>query len=434
MNSSDQYQALVKELLSWQAEIAEKDRTAKKVPCYEEYPPIREFKEITLSDKPALQKLQKIATKPTNKSGTKEKVDLPLKETKDKEKRKLEAIGEKDRGNEHFKKGEYEQAIQYYSRSIELDPLNAVFPINRAMAYLKLQRYPEAEKDCTLGLGIDPNNLKALWRRGIARRHMAKLSEAKQDLEKALKIEASNQAVKNELRLTTEALKSQKKPNDPPKTKAPRRRLEIEEIDADDDDMITPLNTKYTPRKEASPTTEAPHEQKPEIKSAIQAPALKPEPIKPTPPPTVVHAVDTPPREAEKPMPQFVPPKTTLEFERQWKTYRNDSDKLYHYFKCIAPANYSAIFKSSLESSYMTKIIELLKTYYIKSEPPSLIVEVLKNLSQVKRFDMIMMFMSSADKKTLEEVFRFLAEPAHAITPEDLRPLIKAYKVNVPLE
>jgi len=39
-----------------------------------------------------------------------------------------------------FKKGNYKRAIQYYTKSMELDPTNPVFPLNRAMAYLKLEK------------------------------------------------------------------------------------------------------------------------------------------------------------------------------------------------------------------------------------------------------------------------------------------------------
>ncbi|KAK9712828.1 RNA polymerase II-associated protein 3 [Basidiobolus ranarum] len=464
MNNSDQYQTLVKQLLKWQEEIAEKDRLAKKVPCYEEYPPIREFKEITLADKPTVPKLKKIPTSVSDKTSDTETI-LPaegtekLKNAEEREKRKQSAVIEKNKGNEHFKKGEFAQAIQLYSKSIELDPLNAVFPINRAMVYLKLERYSEAEKDCTLGLGIDPSNIKALWRRGIARRHLGKLVEAKQDLEKALKIEATNQAVKTELSLIVKALNDHKssqenlknsneKVDSPKPTQpVPRRRLEIEEIDADDD-IITPVNTKYTPKTETPkmPSNSMPTEKSIDVvdaKDTTQMPSSKTD--KPAPSDQLKHAsikpkTSQPPEPlikdttivkevAVKPLPQFIPPKTTMEFERQWRTYRNDPVKLYHYFKSINPENYANIFKSSLESSYMTKILEILKSFYIESEPPSLIFDVLKYLSKVKRFDMIMMFMSPADKQTLQEVFHYLRDSDAAPTPEDLSSLAKVYKV-----
>ena len=43
-------------------------------------------------------------------------------------------------GNACFKLGEYESAVESYTKAMELDPHSAVMPANRAMAYLKLER------------------------------------------------------------------------------------------------------------------------------------------------------------------------------------------------------------------------------------------------------------------------------------------------------
>ena len=43
-------------------------------------------------------------------------------------------------GNELFKKGAYEAAVERYSVAMELDPTSAVLPANRALALLKLER------------------------------------------------------------------------------------------------------------------------------------------------------------------------------------------------------------------------------------------------------------------------------------------------------
>ena len=43
-------------------------------------------------------------------------------------------------GNQLFKEGKYEAAIERYTAAISLDPSSAVLPANRAMALLKLDR------------------------------------------------------------------------------------------------------------------------------------------------------------------------------------------------------------------------------------------------------------------------------------------------------
>lgn len=44
-------------------------------------------------------------------------------------------------GNACFQKQDFKAAITHYTKAIDFDPSNAVFFINRAMAYLKLQMY-----------------------------------------------------------------------------------------------------------------------------------------------------------------------------------------------------------------------------------------------------------------------------------------------------
>lgn len=111
------------------------------------------------------------------------------KETIQKEKAILESMEnaeqafiEKEKGNVCFKKGDYNRAITYYSKAIVLDPSNAVYYINRAMANLKLDKWTEVESDCERGIELDAKNVKAYWRRGIARRNLNKLADAKKGM------------------------------------------------------------------------------------------------------------------------------------------------------------------------------------------------------------------------------------------------------------
>jgi len=46
----------------------------------------------------------------------------------------------KAKGNEHFKRGEYREAINCYTSALEIDPKNAVLLSNRAFANFKIVR------------------------------------------------------------------------------------------------------------------------------------------------------------------------------------------------------------------------------------------------------------------------------------------------------
>jgi len=125
---------------------------------------------------------------------------------------KQEASAEKDRGNEHFKAGRYDQAIESYTRGIKADPTNAILPANRAMALLKKGRHKEAEADCTLAVSLDPTYVKAYQRRATARASLKDFAGAVKDFEKVLTLEPSNKQAKAEVcRLKTKMLDEEEK-------------------------------------------------------------------------------------------------------------------------------------------------------------------------------------------------------------------------------
>ncbi len=61
------------------------------------------------------------------------------------------------------------QAIDHYTKAVELDNTLASAYSNRAMAHLKLGQLTQAETDCNHTLLLQPDNVKALLRRASAR-------------------------------------------------------------------------------------------------------------------------------------------------------------------------------------------------------------------------------------------------------------------------
>ena len=47
----------------------------------------------------------------------------------------------KTQGNVCFQQGDYERAIEYYTKALSLDSSNASYYSNRAACYLKLKKY-----------------------------------------------------------------------------------------------------------------------------------------------------------------------------------------------------------------------------------------------------------------------------------------------------
>uniref|UniRef100_A0A8B9LJ88 Sperm associated antigen 1 n=1 Tax=Astyanax mexicanus TaxID=7994 RepID=A0A8B9LJ88_ASTMX len=66
---------------------------------------------------------------------------------------------EKDKGNEAFRAGDYEEAVTYYTRSVYIMPMTTAYN-NRAQAEIKLQRWYDVLSDCERVLQLEPHNTK----------------------------------------------------------------------------------------------------------------------------------------------------------------------------------------------------------------------------------------------------------------------------------
>lgn len=95
----------------------------------------------------------------------------------------------KTQGNQLMKEEKYEDAIQCYTKAMELDSANAVFPCNRAAAYSKLGNHQKAIEDCQKALSLDPNYGKAYGRMGLSYHNLNNLQKAKESYTKALELE-----------------------------------------------------------------------------------------------------------------------------------------------------------------------------------------------------------------------------------------------------
>jgi small glutamine-rich tetratricopeptide repeat-containing protein alpha len=60
----------------------------------------------------------------------------------------------------------YEEAIQSYTKAIELSPNNPIYYGNRAAAYSHLGQHVKAIEDCKRAIALDPKYAKAYSRLG----------------------------------------------------------------------------------------------------------------------------------------------------------------------------------------------------------------------------------------------------------------------------
>ncbi|XP_017360500.1 sperm-associated antigen 1 isoform X2 [Cebus imitator] len=142
------------------------------------------------------------------------------------------ATREKEKGNEAFNSGDYEEAVMYYTRSISVLPTVVAYN-NRAQAEIKLQNWNSAFQDCEKVLELEPGNIKALLRRATTYKHQNKLQEAIEDLSKVLDVEPDNDLAKKILSEVERDLKNSEAAS---KTQTKGKRMVIQEIENSEDE------------------------------------------------------------------------------------------------------------------------------------------------------------------------------------------------------
>ena len=93
-----------------------------------------------------------------------------------------------NRGCSYDNLGEYNKAISDYNVAIAIGPLNAVFYYNRGHSYDKLEEYDKAISDYTRAIELSPNNATAYNNRGSIYIVLGRTDEAISDFYKAIEL------------------------------------------------------------------------------------------------------------------------------------------------------------------------------------------------------------------------------------------------------
>jgi Tfp pilus assembly protein PilF len=127
----------------------------------------------------------------------------------------MDAVSLKEKGNEHFKNKEYEEAIAYYTKALDISAGNgdandrSIYYKNRAACYLKMSKYDMAMNDCLSSLKLTPNDSKSLYRYAQALEGVGKEAESLVQLKKLLSYDSKNkEAIEMARRLMTSLKRS----------------------------------------------------------------------------------------------------------------------------------------------------------------------------------------------------------------------------------
>jgi len=98
-----------------------------------------------------------------------------------------QAEEEKEKGNEAYKKKDFETALNHYNKANELDPKNMTYYTNRAAVYFEQKRWDDCIKECEKAIEIGRENKADYKLIAKAYARMGNVKTQEKDYENAIK-------------------------------------------------------------------------------------------------------------------------------------------------------------------------------------------------------------------------------------------------------
>eukprot|EP00595_Chromulina_sp_UTEXLB2642_P000360 CAMPEP_0196761234 /NCGR_PEP_ID=MMETSP1095-20130614/397_1 /TAXON_ID=96789 ORGANISM="Chromulina nebulosa, Strain UTEXLB2642" /NCGR_SAMPLE_ID=MMETSP1095 /ASSEMBLY_ACC=CAM_ASM_000446 /LENGTH=561 /DNA_ID=CAMNT_0042110499 /DNA_START=16 /DNA_END=1701 /DNA_ORIENTATION=- len=127
----------------------------------------------------------------------------------------MSASSFKDQGNKHLQAGEYDLAVEAYTKAISIDPSDHVFYSNRSAAYLSKGDSVNALNDAEKCIQVNPTWPKGYSRKGAALHALKRWDEAVASYESGLSIAPSDTGLKSGLSEVQKAKESSSRPQGP---------------------------------------------------------------------------------------------------------------------------------------------------------------------------------------------------------------------------
>jgi tetratricopeptide (TPR) repeat protein len=335
---------------------------------------------------------------------------LRKKNTKGEEEEEEEHVFLRERGNAHFKKGEFVEAERSYTKSLASKETAAALS-NRAMVRLKLGKAASAAKDCGRSVdlllfeaskdGEDRSKREALlvktWqRKGTAEMEMKMYREAAVSFENALRIEPESKTIREQRKAAVKKMETKD-----------TSKVKHEEVELRVKDFVDKKKQKH------EPTTEG---KKEELETPSPAASAK------------VRAMDaTEKKDEEEPVARRSEETSSIDvekvrkaiskldhddyeiqagpaFDKQWKLAANSWEKKCKVLRAVRAENVTKILAERLTGDLLGDIIVSVLTHWISEDDANDgPINWLAELTKTNRFSMASMLLSGAAKTNAAE-------------------------------
>lgn len=319
----------------------------------------------------------------------------------------------KDAGNVAFRERRYKDAVRHYTAAEGINPLSPVPPANRAMAHLKLSNYHGAKADASVALDlyhalpreVQPTSLpvKILLRRATANFELLLYALAAEDFAAVLELDSKNEPAKAQLKLLKEKFGVT-----PGRTAA----------------ASTAERGKGTSRK-IQLITESVNASVPERRQGVPAHVTDGSIQDET------ALVELPQNVMDTLVSRWsaVPPMSSLEFERVWKSLQNDqaaqAQYLIHTVGPVRIAN--GLFGEGLTPQQLEEVVTVLTIALERNRSDGRrVADILLAMTKVSRFNMLLMFLSPEEKVPVSALVNSLQK--HGVSAQHISLLKECYK------
>ena len=316
----------------------------------------------------------------------------------------------RERGNAHFKKGEFVEAERSYTKSLASKETAAALS-NRAMVRLKLGKAASAAKDCGRSVdllsfeasedGEDRSKREALlvktWqRKGTAEMEMKMYREAAVSFENALRIEPESKTIREQRKTAVKKMETKD-----------TSKVKHEEVELRVKDFVDKKKQKYEPttvgKKEELETpspaasakvraidaTEKKDEEEPVARRSKETSSVDVEKVR-----KAISKLDHDDDEIQ----------TGPAFDKQWKLAANSWEKKCKVLRAVRAENVTKILAERLTGDLLGDIIVSVLTHWISeddaNDDP---INWLAELTKTNRFSMASMLLSGTAKTNAAE-------------------------------